>query len=365
MPVVTFNDIQKPADVQRNIVTFGSEIPSKSIVSFGDLLPKETQRQKLIKGAGGSFDLTREEQFGTIKPTTILNEAVNKIDRWGNVVTKALMGDIPFVRKLLPESTQGAVPLTEAEKKIAPLVNVARDISLFGKAGRLASGLGKATGLTKAGGALTKIAPKTGRLLSKIVPEALQGGLVGAATAGSENPVEIAKKGTIYGGLTGATRPAIEIAGYAGKKVAGALAKSKTLNGIAEWLGTRLKETPVNKLIRERYGDIHTRLIDSEVFISGLEKQLTEGESKILPYLIEKKIPKEVLDTIPKGRMPELQKIAGKIRIYLDEAHADMMRQYGKDIGFIENYVPHIWDIPKNKEKTVINSSTTRNPHLN
>ena len=67
------------------------------------------------------------------------------------------------------------------------------------------------------------------------------------------------------------------------------------------------------------------------------------------------------LDTLQDGR---IKSVAQSIRKYLDDAHAEMMRDYGKDVGFIKDYIPHMWDIPKNKEKEVINWFITKNPHL-
>ncbi len=43
---------------------------------------------------------------------------------------------------------------------------------------------------------------------------------------------------------------------------------------------------------------------------------------------------------------------------------AELMKDYGKDVGFRKDYIPHMWDIPKNKEKSVINWFITRNQHL-
>lgn len=373
MPEVTFDDVPFITDTSnkntsQKVVAF-DDVPfttsdeggKAKIVTFDDvpIVGDLGQPQKKLRGAGGSFENT-----GEIRQGSLAKDIANKVNRWASVIDNAVLGDIPYVRNLLPESIRGATPLTENEKRIAPLANIYRDISLYGKIGSLVEGAGALTGLTKAGEALTKAAPKVGRFASKLVPEVATGAGIGAATANTEKPKEIAQKAALYGALTGATVPAMEIAGYTGKKIASRLAKSKTLQGVGEWLGLRVRNTPVTKLVRQRYSQINSALIDSETFISGLQKQLSPEEEKWLPYLVEKKVPKAIADAIPSDRMPQLKELAGKVRAYLDQAHTDMMKQYGKDIGFIKDYIPHIWDIPKNKEKAVLNWFITRNPHL-
>lgn len=468
--------------------TYLSSVSKSKGLTFDDLIPKkasELPREKPLMGAGGSFERVPE-----LRSTTAFQEAINPVIRWYNVLSHSLFGDIPFLRKHLGEDIEKTTPITSAEKKISVLANLARDITLFSGFGGLVDKIAK---VSKIADVLPK-AGKIGRMASKAIPEGLKGAFVGAATAGTEEPREIGKEAAIFGSLIAGATPLVEGIAFAGKKAMGQLSKSEALKGIAEWTGLRLRKNAVNSLIRQRYGEIQSRLIDSEKYIDSLKRVITPEEDKILPYIVEKRIPKtikqqikqpwemtqkelnqypgfkvgslpgkdiaraepdgtivvdrnkffghgvkdrqdiiahekahfleskitpqdkarlmdnrevmayrgrninekfanmiqdnklpgeilkkypelgksetqigtkNILESIPAGRMPQLMKVAGKVRTYLDKAHADMMKQYGRDIGFIKDYVPHIWDIPKNKEKAVVNWFITRNPHLN
>ena len=295
-------------------------------------------------------DMTREEQIesaGVIESQSTPERVLDKTLRTSNVIANSLMGDVPFLRKMLPESIQGADPKLPSEKIIAPLVKVGRDIALY-------SGAGKALKpLTNIGGI-----GKTSRFISAAVQELIKGGTVGAATAESEDPVDIAKKAGLYGGIAAATLPAVHAVSWAGSKVAGAMGRSRTLKDISEWLGLSMRQGKGNELVRQRYGEINSKLIDSEKYLDDLAKEITPAENKSLAYLVES----GGLDKIADKRV---KKIALGIRKHLDDAHADLMNTYGKDVGFIKDYIPHMWDIPKNKTKEVVNWFTTRNPHLN
>ena len=112
-------------------------------------------------------------------------------------------------------------------------------------------------------------------------------------------------------------------------------------------------KTTVKNLIKKRYSSIKTGLLDSEIFVRDLEKTLTKTEREKIPFIIEKTI---------KGT-PKLQKWASKISEYYDEGHK-FLSQNLDNVGFVENYVNRLWDIPKNKSSQVASYFTTKNPFL-
>jgi hypothetical protein len=319
-------------------------------MTFEDLLPENTR----LKSAHGPLtfeEMTpqqRVEKFGKIEEWTTADRAIDQTLRTTNVATNALLGDVPFVRNLLPERVRGADPEMPSEKIVAPLIKVGRDIALYGGTGKLIK-------------PLTTIKPatvtKTGRYISKAVQELIKGGATGAATAGSEDIGDIAKNAAIYGGVAAGTVPLVSTVSWAGGKVANALGRSEKLNRFGEWLGTKLRENKANELVRKHYGDINSKLIDSEKFLDDLQRQITPDEDKALVYLVERGA--DSLKNEP------IKKTVVQIRNYLDDAHADLVANYGDDVGFVKNYVPHLWDIPKNKEAAVTKWFATRNIHLN
>ena len=336
-----------------------SAFKKTTVIRFDDLIfsaqVNKAPKTKRMSGAGGGFPLSdeaKERKYGAIKPTSAVIEKIYSVNRWMNVLTKATLGDVPFVRRQLPKSVQKTTPLTPAEKKVSTLAGFGRDIYAYGKIGALVDMLGKLSKIGNIGKYATGFLGKT----VKTASEATKGAGLGAVTAGSEDPKTIAKHAGTYGMFTGATVPVMEGVSRIGEKVIEGLGKSEFLNKFATWLSLKLKDTPVNKLVRKRYGEIQSDLIDSEAFINGLEKQLTPETNKNLLFVLEK---------TKKAQNTEEKRLARKVRRYLDAAHKNMVERYGEDVSFIKDYVPHIWDIPKNKEQQVINWFITRNPHLN
>ena len=341
MPLINFKDLSSKDDVEEK---------SSNLISFDEFLPKNTKLESSHKPL--SFkDLTPQQQVadsGKIEEWTTLDRIVDQGLRSSNVAQNALLGDVPFVRNLLPSRVRGAEPKTPTEKIVAPLLTVGRDIAIYG-------GVGKAIKpLTKINAAN---ATRAGRYVSKMGQELIKGAVTGAATADSEDPAVIAKNAAIYGGVTAGTIPLMSAAGYAGGKVANALGRSEKLNKFGEWLGSKARENKANELVRTHYGEINSKLIDSEKFLVDLSKQITPAEDKSLVYLVERGV----------GSLKDgpLKNTIGNIRNYLDDAHADLVKNYGDDLGFIKDYVPHIWDIPKNKVSDVSNWFATRSIHLN
>lgn len=128
----------------------------------------------------------------------------------------------------------------------------------------------------------------------------------------------------------------------------------------------------VMDMIARRRANIDKGVLDSEVFVKNIERNLSKTERQALPFLRQgikdtallKRIGKEELIPIIKDPSLKLLKETEKVGKYYDEAHSFLKKSWGKDIGFIENYVTQIWDIPKNKKSRVLNYFVKTNPFL-
>lgn len=112
-------------------------------------------------------------------------------------------------------------------------------------------------------------------------------------------------------------------------------------------------QSQVRNLIKARYSEIKTGLLDSELFIRDIEKNLTKAEREQIPFIREGTM---------KGAK-NLQEWANKTGEYLDEGY-DYLAKNFDNVGFVENYVTHIWDIPKNKVSQVTSYFSTKNPFV-
>lgn len=309
-----------------------------------------------------------DAKIGEIKkPPTFLERTLIHGKRKAKIAAKSLVEDLPIVRHIAPEIEAHTVP----EKVIEGVVPFARDIALWSAGEGAVSAAAKLPWMAKAGQAVSRI-PKLGSLLAKAVPEAAKGMFLGAATSGSERPAEIAAKSAEFGAITGAMPFALKgVSGVAQKawKHAPAFLK-QPIESIGKSIGIVLEQNKAVNLIRKRYGQIKTGEIESEAFIKKLQQALTPTERRLIPFLKERTLTPKVRQQIL--RNPQIRErykshikpAVKKIGNYLDDAHKFLMENYGDDIGFIENFVPHMWRIPKNKAKQVVNWFITRNPHL-
>jgi len=112
-------------------------------------------------------------------------------------------------------------------------------------------------------------------------------------------------------------------------------------------------QSAVRGLISKRYGEIKTGILDSELFRNVIKQNLTKEEQRAMPFIIEGTY---------KGRVrPEAKQMATKIKDYYDEGYKYLAKNFD-DLGFVENYVNRIWDIPKNKQAAVVGRFTKTNP---
>lgn len=118
--------------------------------------------------AYGNLVQKTQSDVGTITETSFANDLISRAKRFGAGETKALVGDIPFVRQVLPEQIKKFEPYYGYEKATQFATRLGRDIFLMKGIGRL--------GLTRT---------------------ALRGAGIGIATAGTEEPEKILGKGVI------------------------------------------------------------------------------------------------------------------------------------------------------------------------
>jgi len=131
-------------------------------------------------------------------------------------------------------------------------------------------------------------------------------------------------------------------------------------------LGFRVKE-----LIKDRVFNINKAFLDSEVFVVEFEKNLSVLEREALPFIRQgmdnpntlKKIGREDLIDIIRNPSDKLREFNDKLGKYYDDAHK-MLADNFDSVGFVDNYVTQLWDIPKARKSDVVNYFTTRNPFV-
>ena len=136
-----------------------------------------------------------------------------------------------------------------------------------------------------------------------------------------------------------------------------------------EILDAKKKGARVMDMIKDRGAEIDKATLDSEVFIREIVRKLTPEERESLPFLIErikdpnvlKKVGKENLIETIKNPSSALKAEVKKIREYLNESHEFLKENYG-DVEYVENYITHIWDLPRKGKGKAGNYFTTTNP---
>ena len=136
--------------------------------------------------------------------------------------------------------------------------------------------------------------------------------------------------------------------------------------------GIQSKGVKVMDLIGKRRADIDVGMLESEHFIRQFEREFTKAELEAVPFLREgmknpnvlSKMGREDLIPILKKPSPELLKATEKIGKYYDDSFQFLKDNWG-DVSFVEDYVTHIWDIPKGRKSEIVNYFATKNPFLN
>lgn len=224
--------------------------------------------------------------------------------------------------------------------------------------------------------------------------------------AGLRAAVPIGKKLFIAGRealawATGGLTDVPKLATMGAEKVVGGVAAKqveKTMAGAfeiaAKGLGTAKKVKAVTdiakpgakvmELIKRRRVDIDTGILDSEIFVKDIERRLIPSKQKwgmigtkeqnleAVPFLVQGIKDTKTLEKIDRGDLipiiqrpsKELLEVVKDVKNYYTESHEFLKQAWGEDIGFVENYVTQIWDIPKAKKSMVLNYFAKRNPFL-
>ncbi|MDY6857466.1 MAG: hypothetical protein SWO11_22735 [Thermodesulfobacteriota bacterium] len=127
----------------------------------------------------------------------------------------------------------------------------------------------------------------------------------------------------------------------------------------------------VMDMIGRRRGDIDVGLLRSNIFINQFERKLSKPELEAIPFLRERmkdpnlltKIGRDDLANIVKNPSPKVVEATEKIGKYYDESF-EFLKNNWDDVSFMEDYVTHIWNIPKARKTDVVNYFATKNPFL-
>ena len=116
--------------------------------------------------------IAKNENVGTIRAPRFGEDFSTRLKRFGALEKKAIIGDIPFLRKRITEEQQKIEPYYGYEKIASPVMRVARDLALL------------------------KMLPAPAKA-TPIIKSAITGAGFGALTAGTEKLPEIAKSTAI------------------------------------------------------------------------------------------------------------------------------------------------------------------------
>lgn len=124
------------------------------------------------------------------------------------------------------------------------------------------------------------------------------------------------------------------------------------------------------ELVRQRRADIDIGQLESAKFRTDLRQRHSNEELTALTFILEKTnapdqlTNRDEIQQLIDHPTESMQQTVNEVRGYLDEAHEMLMEFYGDDLGFIEDYVPHIWDIPENRMGEVQSWFATQNPSV-
>ena len=123
----------------------------------------------------------------------------------------------------------------------------------------------------------------------------------------------------------------------------------------------------IAEFIRERRYNLNLENYKTNLFINEIEQKTTKEQREVIPFIIEKtKVPKELgRPDLEKINVEELKGIAEDVRQHFHEGW-EKIKKYNPDMSVqeIENYVTHIWDVPKAKKNEITSWFITQNRFL-
>ena len=126
----------------------------------------------------------------------------------------------------------------------------------------------------------------------------------------------------------------------------------------------------VHSMIRERRYRLNLATYESNLFINEIERSTSREQREVIPFIIENTdVPKGLsrpdLEKIHAAEKANLAPIARQVKDHFDKGW-QKMKESTPDMSAeqIEDYVTHIWDIPKGKKREVTSWFTTQNRFL-
>jgi hypothetical protein len=122
--------------------------------------------------------------------------------------------------------------------------------------------------------------------------------------------------------------------------------------------------------IRERRSKLDIATYETNRFINSIERKTTPEQQEVLTFMLEKTdIPDEFnrpdLQRVLKSDKEKLEPIAREIKEWFDEGWKNIKRHIPDlSVKQIENYVTHLWDIPKHKRAEATAWFSTQNQFL-
>ena len=126
----------------------------------------------------------------------------------------------------------------------------------------------------------------------------------------------------------------------------------------------------VHSMIRERRYRLNLATYESNLFINEIERATSREQREVIPFIIENTdVPKGLnrpdLEKIHAAEKANLAPIARQVKDHFDKGW-QRMKESTPDMSAeqIEDYVTHIWDVPKSKKREVTSWFTTQNRFL-
>jgi hypothetical protein len=122
--------------------------------------------------------------------------------------------------------------------------------------------------------------------------------------------------------------------------------------------------------VRERRSKLDIATYETNRFINSIERKTTPEQQEVLTFMLEKTdIPDEFnrpdLQRVLKSDKEKLEPIAREIKEWFDEGWKNIKRHIPDlSVKQIENYVTHLWDIPKHKRAEATAWFSTQNQFL-
>jgi len=235
---------------------------------------------------------------------------------------KGLVGDVPFLRRMLPEESKDVKPEGKIETMLYAGPKLARDFYAAGQIGGL--------------GHLGKVA--------------LGGAAYSAATADTEDITEIGKAavggGALYGGIGGVFRYAPNLLSKGYNKFAPKIAK-KVLGGIAKKLRISLPAaTKITEANTRRLDNINSLTARGMAQADIVEKMIPKNHRDALFYIAQgAKVPKkwqtpELMKIMnDPAQVKALQELVPKVQKPL-ELIGKIAKHFDNDFNMVKQYLP-------------------------